>query len=58
MPFFQVTEDEKQIFDAELVAYCDEKTELSKANSKAGKLSVAKRRESKAAKEHESSKAK
>lgn len=58
MPFFGVTEDEAQIFDAELTTYWAEKTEQSKANSKAGKLSAAKRGESKAKKSGEGSKEK
>ena len=44
MAFFEVTDDETEIFDPELVAYWAEKTEQSEKNSRAGRASAAKRR--------------
>jgi hypothetical protein len=44
MAFFEVTDDETEIFDPELVAYWAEKTEQSEKNSRAGRASAAKRK--------------
>jgi hypothetical protein len=46
MTFFDVADDEGEIFDPELVSYWAEKSAICEANRKAGKASGAKRKAS------------